>query len=435
MLYLSQLLGASIIDQQDTRVGRIVDILAQTAQVGQPEPAYPSALLVEVEDDQLTRIPPAELEHQENSWCLRAPIEQFVPQAEPVNEDEVRLAQDVLDKQIIDLVHKKAIRVNDLCFDDNWEILGIDKSSLGLVRRLAPFWLANAINQPTATNHTLVPWKNVELIHSTQHREEHIVPTASNQEPKQPRTLSGHLGELHPADIASIVHQITVDQGTRIIERLDDETAADTMEEIDTERQAQILENLPPERAASILHAMGPDEIADLLAQLPEDRKQELLRQLNPDDSEDVQVLLEYEADTAGGLMTTDYIVLNQTRTVQEALEAVRLEIISNDVRIAYIYCVADETQDEHRPLGVVSIWDMLIAQPAQTIQEIMENDIIKVQPDTDPRAVAETLAKYNLLAVPVINEEGVMEGVVTVDDALDVLLPSDRSRRTRRMY
>ena len=133
--------------------------------------------------------------------------------------------------------------------------------------------------------------------------------------------------------------------------------------------------------------------------------------------------------------MTTDYIVLNQTRTVQEALEAVRMNIISNDVRIAYVYCVADETQDDNHPLGVVSIWDMLIAQPTQIIQEIMEADIISVQPDTDPRAVAETLAKYNLLAVPVINEYGVMEGVVTVDDALDVLLPTDRRRKTRRMY
>jgi CBS domain-containing protein len=435
MLYLSQLIGASIIDQQDTRVGRIVDVLALTTQVGLLDPAYPSALLVEVEDDQLTRIPPTSLEHQENSWSLRTPIEQFALQAKPINEDEVRLVQEVLDKQIIDLVHKKAVRVNDLCFSDDWQILGIDKSSLGLVRRLAPFWLANAINQPTATNHTLIPWENIELIHSSQHREEHILPTPGNQEPKQPLTLSGHLGDLHPADIASIVHQVTVDQGTRIIERLDNETAADTMEEIDTERQAQILEHLAPERAASILHEMGPDEIADLLAQLPEDRKQELLQQLNPDDSEDVQVLLEYEADSAGGLMTTDYIVLNQTRTVQEALEAVRQEIINNDVRIAYVYCVKDETQDEHRPLGVVSIWDILIAQPSQPLQEIMESDIIKVQPDTDPRTVAETLAKYNLLAVPVINEDGFMEGVVTVDDALDVLLPTERNRKTRRMY
>src|SRR5262249_42890808 len=136
-----------------------------------------------------------------------------------------------------------------------------------------------------------------------------------------------------------------------------------------------------------------------------------------------------------GGLMTTDYIVLNQDRTVAEALESVRSNIRENDARIAYIYCVADETQDESRVLGVVSLWDLLVAAPTQLLEELMETDIISVQPDSDPRAVAEIMAKYNLLAVPVVSEEGILEGVVTVDDALDVLLPSDRRRKPKRMY
>jgi magnesium transporter len=126
---------------------------------------------------------------------------------------------------------------------------------------------------------------------------------------------------------------------------------------------------------------------------------------MTPEDSEDVQELLEYEADTAGGLMTTDYIVLNQTRTIQEALAAIRTNIQENDVRIAYIYCVADETEDECRPLGVVTLWDLLavppleVEQPSQTLQDLMETDLITVQPDTDPRTVVEIMAKYNLLA------------------------------------
>jgi Mg/Co/Ni transporter MgtE len=220
-----------------------------------------------------------------------------------------------------------------------------------------------------------------------------------------------------------------------VIERLDDETAADAMEEIDTGRQILILENIPPERAATILQAMGPDEAADLLARVPEEQKQQFLRQMTPEESEDLQELLEYEADTAGGLMTTDYIVLNQTRTVQEALAAIRTNIQENDVRIAYIYCVADETEDESRPLGVVTLWDLLVAQPSQILRDLMETDLITVQPDTDPRTVAEIMAKYNLLAVPVVSTEGILEGVVTVDDALDVLLPQDRRRKPRRMY
>ncbi|GER87136.1 membrane protein [Dictyobacter vulcani] len=434
MLYLSQLLNAPVLDQQNVRAGKIIDILAQANQVGQDTPAYPTALLVEVEDDQQRRVPVDALERHENTWNLRYPIERFALQANYPGEDEVRLAQEVLDKQIIDLEHKKMVRVNDLCFDNDWRILGIDKSSLSLIRRLAPSWLANAINPPTYD--TLIPWQEVELMSSTSRVNDEIEKTPSSPlvSPSS-RSLSGHLSQLHPADIASIVHQVTVEQGTRLIERLDNNTAADTMEEIDTERQGQILENLPPERAAAILHEMGPDEVADLLGQLPEERKQELLRQLHPEDSEEVQELLEYEADTAGGLMTTDYIALNQMRTAQEALAAIRRDILENDVRIAYVYCIENEAEDDNRPLGVVSIWDLLVAQPTQPLQEFMETQLITVQPDADPRTVAETLAKYNLLAVPVVNEEGMLEGIVTVDDALDVLLPPERRRRPTRMY
>ena len=240
---------------------------------------------------------------------------------------------------------------------------------------------------------------------------------------------------MHPADIADIVHQLTPGQGARIIEGLDNEAAADTMEEIDTERQRYILESIQPERAADILQAMGPDEAADLLAQIPEERTQELLRLMNPEESEEVQDLLEYEADTAGGLMTTDFIMLSQTRTVAEALQEVRSTIQENDIRSPYVYCVADERQDECQLLGVISIWDLLVATPTQTLQEIMETDLISVQPDSDAHTVAETMAKYNLLAVPVLNQESIIEGIVTVDDALDVLLPPQRRRQPKKMY
>jgi magnesium transporter len=197
----------------------------------------------------------------------------------------------------------------------------------------------------------------------------------------------------------------------------------------------QILENLPEARAATILREMGPDEIADLLSQMPEERAQELLHRMNPEDSEDVQELLEYKADIAGGLMTTDYIVLNQSRSVAEALEAVRREIRENDVRIAVIYCVIDEVCDECQILGMLTLWDLLVADSQQILQDIMEPDVISVLPDASARQVAETIAKYNLLVVPVINASGFIEGVVTVDDAIDVLLPADRKRKRNRMY
>jgi magnesium transporter len=143
---------------------------------------------------------------------------------------------------------------------------------------------------------------------------------------------------------------------------------------------------------------------------------------------------LKYEEDTAGGLMTTDYVVLDQAKTVADALEAVR-NSIKEDIRAAYVYCVADASRDECVLLGMVSLWDLLVAPPIQPLQELMETDIVTVHPDADPRAVAEIMAKYNLLAVPVVSAGGVLEGIVTVDDALDVLLPPERRRKPMRMY
>lgn len=428
MLYLSQLLGEAVEDVHGVRVGKIIDVLIPATRVGQSEPVYPTALLVEGEEDQPWRVPLQTLERHDHVVRLNVPREQltFLPAA--VVEQEVSLAHDVLDKQVIDIVRKKAVRVDDVCLSEDWQILGIDNSTLSLMRRLAPSWLLGAKSQHAPVS--LIPWERIDLVEPS-HPEEADAKTVS----PVPRIHSGQLAEMHPADIAEIIHQLTPGQGARLIEGLDDETAADTMEEIDTERQRHILENIQANRAADILEAMEPDEAADLLAQLPEERAQELLRLMTPEESEEVQELLEYEADTAGGLMTTNYIALNQTRTVAEALEAVRTNILENDVRIAYIYCVADETQDECRLLGVVSLWDLIVASPPQTLEELMETDVITVQPDTDAREVAEIMAKYNFLAVPVVSMEGVLEGVVTVDDALDVLLPPDRRRKPTRMY
>ncbi len=432
MLYLSRLLGTPVEDLHKVRVGRVIDVLVPMMQQGQKDLCYPDVLLVEGEEDQLWSIPLDAAEHREDLFHLRIPQEQLTRQASSP-ADVVYLAQEVLDKQVIDVVRKKAVRVNDVCFGDDWRILGIDNSAFGLLRRLVPFWLLGTRSRNVPT--TLIPWEQIELVEMQRSGEQEAEGHISVRPSASARPQSGHLAELHPADIAEIVHQLTPGQGARLIESLDDETAADAMEEIDTTRQRHILENISADRAADILQAMGPDEAADLLSQMPEERAQELLRLMNPEESEDVQELLEYEADTAGGLMTTDYIVLNQTRMVVDALEAVRANIQEKNVRIAYIYCVADETQDECRVLGVVSLWDLLVASPTQTLQELMETDIIAVQPESDARAVAQTMAKYNLLAVPVVSKEGVLEGVVTVDDALDVLLPPDRRHKPTRMY
>lgn len=467
MLYLSQLLGAPVEDPQGTRIGKITDIIVMRFTASPAEqssiltPVSASAhlptLVIEGQADQHWYVPVEDVEWHADSLRLRFPVEHLstrlsvTPSAEDGFMVPISLANDVFDKQVIDIARKEAVRVNDVCLADDWHILGVDSSTLGLIRRLAPKWLLGtrrgSVNRSQLPPANLIPWEHIELIGSQQPELNEIPESAQNVEVpragtpeaaalnRPTRTQSGQLAELHPADIADIIHQLTPGQGARLLERLDMETAADTLEEIDTERQSQILENISAPRAADILDAMEPDEAADLLARVSEERAQELLRLMHPEESEDVQALLTYAEDSAGGLMTTDYIALNATKSVAEALEAVRTSIHEQDVHPAYIYCVADELQDESKLLGVVSLWDLLVAPPAQLLQELMETDLITVQLDTDPRTVAEIMAKYNLLAVPVVNAEGMLEGVVTVDDALDVLLPNERRRKPTRMY
>jgi magnesium transporter len=435
MMYLSQLLGMPVEDEQGERIGKISDVLVPLARVEQAGTVYPSALLLAgVDIAHPWRVPPRDVAWQGASLRLHVSIDQLSAQSEEVSSvQEVSLAREVLDRQVIDIGRKKTVRVNDICFAETWQILGIDNSTLGLVRRLAPTWLLGVKSKQAPTN--LIPWSRIELIEASQPEDDEQAIGADLSRPPIVRMQSGQLAELRPADIAEIVHQLTPEQGARLIEGLDDETAADAMQEVDTGRQRHILENIEAERAADILQAMEPDEAADLLAQLPEERAAELLSLMTPEESEDVQELLEYEADTAGGLMTTSYLALGQDSSAAQALDALRERIQSEEMRAAYIYCVDDETREEQRLLGVVSVWRLLITPPTQSLREIMLTDLITVQPDTDPPTVAQIMAKYNLLAVPVVNEAGLIEGIVTIDDVLDVLLPPDKRRRPPRMY
>jgi magnesium transporter len=443
MIYLSQLIGAAVEDMQGARVGKIVDVLVDAIN---PVPT----LVVEGEGEQRWHVPAHTMRRTRppsTAWQIPADATRNGTLA----GQQVSLAREVLDKQVIDVEHKKAARVNDVCFADDWRILGIDNSALGLVRRLAPAWLLSGRNKrPPAT---LIPWDRIELIGEPRVQEDHEDDKGEDTRKDQPasegnkdantgalpspyapaslRRMSGHLAELRAADIADIMYQLTPGQGARLLEGLDDETAADTLEELDTERQSHILENISAERAADILQEMEPDEAADLVARLPEERAQELLRLMTPQESEDVQELLVYEEDTAGGIMTTNFVAIDATKTAGEALEAVRYNIREQDVRLA---CIADVVHEDYTLLGIVSLWDLLMADAAQPLQDLMETDLVTVQLDAEPRAVAEIMAKYNFLAVPVVSEAGKMEGVVTIDDALDILLPGER-RKPHRMY
>jgi sporulation protein YlmC with PRC-barrel domain len=347
MLYLSQLQGAPVEDLHGARVGKISDLLTV-----RDDSSQRCVFLIEGQDDRSWYVAADGVAWRDHTLHLSLDASQLESANQAPSARQVALVGEVLDKQVVDLARKKPVRVNDVSLSDDWRVLGVDNSPLGLMRRLAPPWLLGTRSKHTSAS--IIPWERIQLIGSSEEAEsDAAAPTPPSSAILKPlRPNSGQLAELHPADIADIVHQLSPGQGARLIEGLDNEIAADAFEEVDTDRQAQILEKINAERAAGILEAMGPDEAADLLARLPEERAQELLYLMKPEDSEDVQDLLEYEENSAGGLMTTDYLALNASRSVAEALDAVRASI-REDIRATYVYCVEDETQDECPLLGL----------------------------------------------------------------------------------
>jgi magnesium transporter len=439
MPYLSQLLNHNVEDSWGERVGKLVDVVAppthvaalaqaSAANAGLAADAAPPvlALIVETPDEEHLRVLPAQIGHVEHD-TIRLCVPRDELQSDQPQPDEVRLADEVLDMQVVDLAHKRVVRVNDARLDSNWRLLGLDCTNLGLLRWLVPASIYEALARRFPA--PLLLWKQTGLLPTR-------APEAPAKAPPAQPSEAPPLAHLRPADIADIVHHLSPEEGIRVLASLDEETAAEAMEEIENNHRLRLLERMDREHAISILDRMDPDDAADLLAGLPEAHAQELLSLMKREESEEVQELLAYPEDSAGGMMTTDYLLIGQDRTAAQALERLRATI-NQAMHAVYIYCVADDTREdeEQRLLGVISIWELLAADPARPLREFMETDLISVTPNDDPQAVAEKMAKYNLLALPVLDEQGCLQGIVTVDDALDVLLPARRRRRARRMY
>src|SRR5579884_2681992 len=224
----------------------------------------------------------------------------------------------------------------------------------------------------------------------------------------------GELAELHPAELADVLSDLDGRERESVFRALAPEAAAEALTEVEPKIREQLIASVPPERAADILEEMPPDEAADLLAALPEQESELLLTKMERAEAREVAELLRYEPDTAGGMMTTELVALPADLTCAEALE--RLRARAAEVEFIYYLYVVDPDQ---RLRGVITIRQLLVAAPETPLEAIMERDIVSVRPDDTRERVAEVVEKYNLLAVPVLDEEERLLGIVTVDDVL----------------
>jgi CBS domain-containing protein len=412
MLYLSQVLGRPIRDLEGERVATVKDIIVRLGADDHP-PVTGLVARYRRRDFFLPRWRIADL--NQHGVRLNSDILDLRPFGR--REGEVLLARDVLDKQLIDVDGKRVVRVNDVQIIEaagDWRVTGADVSLQGLWRRLAPSGFVG-----TKSPVEVLDWADVGYL-------------ATDAATVQLKSSSDKLARLHPVEIARLAEALSYHHGSEVVESLDDETAAETLEEMPADRQARILGDMDQERAADILEWMSPDEAADVLGDLPEEKAEELLGLMEDQEQADVAELLPYEDDTAGGLMTTEFVTLPRELTVAEALARLR-EMAETPNMIYYLYVT--EAENSWRLVGVIALRSLILADPSAPLAEVMRTEFQTAAPQEPAREVAQRIAEYNLLALPVVDDAGDILGIITVDDAMELLLPKDWRQRLPRLF
>jgi len=416
-VYASDVLGKPVIDQGGDELGKLVDFSVEIGRI------FPRVSGLVLKAGKQKKVLQWERITVFNRKVMSADLRGTEP-ADFLPESSGMLAcKSLLDKQIVDINGAKVVRVNDLKLGEaegSLCLMAVDVGVSGLFRRLGirKRWetLARVLGYSEPTR--LISWNFLQPLE----------PKLGALTLKVPRQ---QLGNLHPSDIAEIIADVPPADRPVLMEHLDIETMAETIHELEPNVQAAIIAEMEPEQAADILEAMPPDEAADIMGDLPEETAQELFRRMEREEAEDVQELLEHEEDTAGGIMTTEFISFTPEMTVSDAMREYRLEAPNVEAASQYVLYVLD---DEERLLGEVSLKDLILSPPGRPLSELMRTEFKHILPDEDDKDAAITISKYNLLALPVVDEDRRMLGIITVDDALDLVLPPQSRRRKGRI-
>ena len=411
MIYLSQLMGNPIIDAQGEKLGTVSDLGIATGEV------FPRVT-------SLAFIGPGKTPFM-ISWRkyvesfdeneIRLKVTATDVRFSYLQPEEVLIARDILNKQIVDTRGMRVVRVNDLKLSDTsssqLRLLGAEVGARGILRSLSP-WLettvckaAQALGKPIQEN--IITWSYMDLV---------------ERDLSNVKLSVSHktLDDMHPADVADIIEQLDPRLRGQVFAQLDAEQQAEAVAELDDdEMAAELVEGLEEGAASQILSAMDPDDAAELVSELDYEKAEKLLRLMGVNEQRAVRQLLGYREDTAGRIMTSEFLAVPETATAEDAIQALQ-DLEDGFESVRYIYLV-----DEKGLLsGVVSLNQLIVANLREPLASIAtpRADVIVANPEDDQEDVAEDIGKYNLLAMPVVDDAGKLLGIVTVDDALEVM-------------
>ena len=327
------------------------------------------------------------------------------------------LVENILDKQIVDLNGRKLVRVNDVrlaTLPAGTFAVAVDIGIEGLLRRIG---ISIPIKKILSLFRINIPakyilWDDVQAI------------DFSNLNIKLSKSYA-KLHTLHPSDLADILEDLGKKSSTSVFSALDEEKAADVLEEMETQTQIHIIESLPVNKAADVLEKMPADEVADILDEIEDEKAEMLLKEMDSESSQEVRELLEYPDNSAGGLMTTDVLSFRSELTVDEVIRELRLK--KPEPSELYTLFVTEKNDEL---VGTFNLRDLIIAQPETTVSQIMKSEPVFLYDDQKIDDIAETISKYNLLAVPVVDHENLLQGMVVVDDVVEDLINKRRTNK-----
>ncbi len=418
--YLSGILGKEAFDSDGDAIGVIRDLLINAVPSGQNDPSQQKVIGVKLRIRKETKLYSFRYFRVSKAReMLNVTCTNLVELRQEEVNNGLLLDENILDKQIVDLNGRKLVRVNDVrlaTLPAGTFAIAVDIGIEGLLRRIG---ISIPIKRILSLFKIKIPakfilWDDVQAI------------DFSNLNIKLSKSYA-KLQTLHPSDLADILEDLGKKSSTSIFSALDEEKAADVLEELEPHAQVHIIESLPVDKAVDVLEKMPADEVADILDELEDDKAELLLQEMEEESSQEVRELLEYSENLVGSIMTTDYLSFTGTKTVDEVLKELRAR--KPEPEELYNMFV---TEKEDKLVGTFNLRDLVLAEPDAAISTIMTSEPVSLLDDEKTSAVAEIVSKYNLLAVPVIDQNEQLQGMVVVDDVVEDLISERRTKSKR---